>query len=159
MSHKKVRLYIENIARSLGDNVQFTYARASDFNVMRDKKYPFVVLDPLTSTPEYSDTGILFINWNVQLAFYEIDDASSDQDQYSSILDDMHELVMQFMARLNLSENEASYTSSGFGIGDSAYPSGITMQPFIKVGADILTGWILGFSLNVYTHNCIDNDC
>ena len=142
MSHKGVRLLIEDVAKSLADDMQFTYARTSDFNVLRDKRYPFIALDPLTSVPTYAvnNSSNYVKRWSAQMAFYQLDQESSDQTQYAKILDEMDGYVDQFLNKLNLyafNREEAS----------EILLTSISQTPFIKATADILTGYLLTFTI------------
>lgn len=138
MSHKSVRLLIESTAKSLADDVQFTYARTSDFNMMRDKKYPFITLDPLNSTPQFTDNGVTYIKaWACNMAFYQLDKEGSTQDQYALILDEMSDYVDKFVNKLNLYSSQA----------DTITIQTVNQQAFIKATADILTGYLLTFTL------------
>jgi hypothetical protein len=141
MSHRSVRLFIENTAKSLADNINFTYARTSDFNVIRDKKFPYIVLDPLTATPAYSVDGVSNYSkaWTCNMAFYQLDTSGSTGEQYAKILDDMDLLVDRFINKLN------TYST----LSDSVLIESISQQPFIKATADILTGYFLTFTLVV----------
>lgn len=139
MSHRSVRILIENTAKSLADDLQFTYGRTSDFNVMRDKKYPFITLDPLQSTPQYATDGTqnYMKAWSCQMAFYQLDKEGSIQDEYSLILDEMDDYVDKFLNKLNFFTFQS----------DKLLLQGINQQPFVKATADILTGYILTFTL------------
>lgn len=138
MSHKSVRLLIESTAKSLADDIQFTYARSSDFNVIRDKKYPFITLDPLNATPQFTDTGVTYIKaWTCNMAFYQLDKEGSSQDEYALILDEMSLYVDKFINKLNLYSTHA----------DTIVISSVSQTAFIKATADILTGYLLTFNL------------
>lgn len=140
MSHRGVRLMIEEAAKGLRDDLQFTYARTSDFNVMRDKKYPFVTLDPMTSNPQYATDGVTnyMKAWNCQLAFYMLDSTGSDQDEYATILDQTDDLVDRFINSLNFNTQRYDFLIQN-----------INQTPFVKATSDILTGHILTFTLFV----------
>lgn len=135
MSHKGIRLLIEDTARSLGDDIQFTYGRDSDFNILRDKRYPFIQLDLLNSAASFSVNNVSNYSkgWNVFLLFHQLDNEASDQDEYKIILDDMDHLLDKFVQQLNKH--------------DDIIIQGINQQPFIKATADTLTGWTLSFQL------------
>ena len=137
--HKGVRLFIEATAKSLADNIQFTYGRTSDFNLMRDKKYPFITLDPLSSTPQYATEGTqnYMKAWSCNMAFYQLDKEGSNQDDYAKILDEMDTYVDKFLNKLNF----YSFDS------DTMLLQGISQTPFVKATADVLTGYILTFTL------------
>lgn len=142
MSHKGVRSLIEDVAKSLADDMQFTYARTSDFNVLRDKRYPFISLDPLTAVPIYTvnNASNYVKRWSAQMAFYQLDSTDSDQTQYAKILDEMDDLVDQFINRLNLYAFDREEPSE-------IVLTSITQNPFVKVTADILTGYLVTFTI------------
>jgi len=157
MSHKGVRTLIEDVSKSLGDDIQFTYARPSDFNNLRDKRYPFIALDPLFSVPAFTvnNAANYVKRWSVAMAFYQIDDESSDQTQYAKILDEMDTFVDKFINKLNLWTLEKPDLDE-----IEIVITGISQQPFIKATADILTGYTLSFTLETPdTFNYCDIVC
>lgn len=138
MSHRSVRLLIESTAKSLADNIQFTYATPSDFDVLRDKKYPFISLSLLSATPQFTDNGVTYIkSWNCQMAFYQLDQKGSSPEDKALILDEMGLLVDKFINKLNLYSTQA----------DTIVISGASQQAFVEAMADILTGHLLTFNL------------
>lgn len=139
MSHKSIRLLIQDTAKSLADNIQFNYARTSDFNVIRDKKYPFINCDPISAVPQFATDGVLnyMKAWSVSMAFYQLDKEGSTGDEYALILDEMDLYVDQFINKLN----RFSYDS------DKILIQSVNQQPFIKATADILTGYLLTFTI------------
>lgn len=141
MSHLGIRKLIEDTAKSLGDDIQFTYARTSDFNVMRNKRYPFITLDPLSAAPAYAVDNISnYVKvWTANMAFYELDKSASTQEEYSKILDDMDTFVDNFINKLNF------YSLKN----DSILITGINQTPFIKTTADVLSGYLLTFNVQV----------
>ncbi len=140
MSHKGIRFLIENTAKSLGDDIQFTYARKSDFDVMRDKRYPFISLDPLRATPTYAvnNTQNYVKTWIAEMAFYELDNMDSIGDDYAKILDDVDVLVDSFIQKLNFFSGNHDIILTSF-----------SQEPFIKATADILTGYTLTLQIQV----------
>lgn len=154
MSHKSIRLLIQDTAKSLADNIQFTYARTSDFNVIRDKKYPFITLDPITATPQFATDGVLnyMKAWTCSMAFYQLDKEGSTGDEYALILDEMDGYVDKFINKLN----RFTYDS------DKLLIQNVNQQPFVKATADILTGYLLTFTLLVedtFDYCADDLDC
>ena len=141
MSHRDVRQFIEDTAKSLATDIQFTYARTSDFNIIKDKKYPYIVLDPLSSTPAFSNEGVSNYTkaWACSMAFYQLDDMASTADQYKLILDQMDSYVDKFINKLN------RYST----MSDEVLIQNISQTPFIKTTADVLTGYLLSFTLLV----------
>ena len=138
-------MLIEDTAKSLGDNIQFDYGRKSDFNVLRDKKYPFITLDPLNASASYADNNVSNYSKSYQasMAFYQLDKEESDQTQYACILDEMNELADKFINKLNFQADALCIDS------DMIIITGMNQQPFIKATADILTGYIMNFTVTV----------
>lgn len=141
MSHKSVRLLIEDTAKSLGDDIQFTYARTSDFNLLRDKRYPFISLDPLRATPSFAtnNTYNYTKTWSALMAFYELDTFDSTQEDYALLLDRADILVDRYMAKLNFYSEQS----------DSIIIQVVSQDPFIKATADYLTGYSLSLQIVV----------
>lgn len=145
MSHKGIRLLIEDTAKSLGDDVQFTYARTSDFNILKDKRYPFITLDPLSAVPVYANNNVsnYMKTWAVSMAFYQLDSDASTQEDYAKILDEMDGYVDNFLNKLNFYSLNRNIDS------DEIILTSISQPPFIKATADVLTGYLLTFQMQV----------
>lgn len=145
MSHKGIRSLIEDVSKSLGNDIQFTYARTSDFNLIRDKRYPFISLDPITAAASYTVNNVsnYMKTWTCSMAFYQIDKEASDQDEYKLILDFTDDLVDRFINKLN------SYAFGSCINSDDIIITGISQTPFVKATADILTGHLLTFQVQV----------
>lgn len=146
MSHKGIRLLIQDTAQSLGDDIQFTYARTSDFNVMRDKRYPFISLDPISAVPTYADNNVsnYIKTWQLNMLFYQLDNLASTQEEYALILDEMDGYVDNFINKLNFYSYQNEHITSS-----EIIITSVSQTPFIKVTADILTGYILAFRIQV----------
>lgn len=146
MSHLSLRQLIEDTAKALSDEIKFGYGRASDFNVISDKNYPFVWLDPLTSAFEFSNNNVqdLTKTWRCEMVFYKKDRQDSIQEQYQLILDEMDTLIDRFINNLNDAD-------------ETAVISGITQVPVIKVMADVLTGWVLTFNISLLDDTTCDS--
>lgn len=144
MSHKGIRLLLEDTAKSLGDDIQFDYGRTSDFNQLRDKKYPFISVSPLTASASYAVNNVSNYSktYQVQIAFYQLDREDSGQDKYALILDEMNELADKFVNKLNFYIYNCLDS-------DDLIITNVNQQPFIKATADILTGYIMTFSVQV----------
>jgi hypothetical protein len=141
VSHKGIRSLIETTAKSLGDDIQFTYARTSDFNAMRDKRYPFIALDTLSTNSQFAVNNSYNYSktWLINMAFYGLDNRESIGDDYKKILDDMDVLVDGFITKLNVTTQD----SAGLLI------TAINQVAFVKTTDDILTGFLLSFSITV----------
>lgn len=145
MSHKGIRLLLENTAKSLGDDIQFDYGKTSDFNLLRDKRYPFISVTPLSASAVYSVNNVsnYIKTYQVQTAFYQLDYKGSPQEEYSLILDEMNALADQFINKLNFYIDQCNVDS------DTIVLTGMNQQPFVGATSDILTGYIMNFNLQV----------
>ncbi len=143
MSHKGIRLLIEDTALSLADNITFDYGRRSDTNMKRDIKYPLIACSLLSSTSSYSVNNVFNYSktWQVSMVFTESDSDGSTQEQYSLILDRMADLIDRFINKLNFNAQSDCVESGDIII------TGISTQPFIKAMKDVVTGHILNFSI------------
>lgn len=152
MSHKGLRTLLQDTAQSLGDNILVVYGKDTDFNQMRDKRFKAINISPLVAGAEFAVDGVTNYSktWNVRIAFYDLDKEASLQAEYSKILDDIDVIVDGFITKLNF------YTQQSDGI----LISSITQTPFIKALADILTGYIVTFSVQLTDdfNYCLD-DC
>jgi len=153
VSHKSIRLLIQDVAKSLGDDIQFYYGRESDFNQVRDKRYTAINLSPLSAGASYADNDVSNYSksWNISIAFYQLDNEASTQEEYAKILDETDSFVDKFINKLNF------YTQQS----DVITINGIGQTPFIKALADILTGHILTFTVltNDDFNYCGLDDC
>lgn len=143
MSHKGIRLLIEHTAKSLADNITFDYGRRSDTNTERDIKYPLIACNPLSATASYTvnNTSNYIKVWQVQIGFLQLDDEASDQETYSKYLDEMNHLADMFINKLNFNAQGDCVESGDIVI------TGISQQPFIKIMKDIVTGYVMNFSI------------
>ena len=143
MSHKGIRLLIESTAKSLADNITFDYGRRSDTNMERNIQYPLIACDPITASANFADNNVSNYSktWQVAMVFLDEDKTSSDQDEYTLILDRMNQLADDFIIKLNFNAQGDCVESGDIII------TGINQQPAIKVMKDVATGYLLTFSI------------
>jgi hypothetical protein len=148
MSHKAVREFLCDKAKSLRDDVTFGYGRGSDFNQITNKLYPYIWLDPLNSTINYTE-GQFTETYSVSMIFYGYDKADSSEKEYSLILDQTDELVQKFSRVLQedllTDSNSLIETFQTQNVSIDSF----NKSPFIKLMADVLTGWVVTFNLTV----------
>lgn len=147
MAHGAVVDFLKSKVEGLGDDVKFGYGRATDFNQIKDKKYPYVWCDPLTSTIAVTEESLLSVEvYNVSLVFYKYDRADSTEEQYKLILNETDTLVRQFLRDIH--EDFTDDVSESVRSANTRIEN-ISKEPVIKVMADVLTGWIVRFTLTV----------
>lgn len=134
---------------SLRDDIDYTYAKQSDFNQQEKKNFVFVNCAPLSASPGFQTDGVenYMKLWTVEMIFVKRDSSGSPPEQYTKILDECDELVDRFVNALNLLEP-----------GDFTIRS-ITQRPAIQVLAEILTGYFLSFQLFVSDQFEYCEDC
>lgn len=157
MSHKSIRELIRDTVMSIRSDVNYTYARPSDFNSSAQfQNGPFVTLDAMTASPSFAAEGVYNYSkvWGCSMAFYKFDKADQDIDFTAGILDEMDGFVDQFINKLN-----AYMTKS-----DQILMLNMNQTPAIKVMANRITGYLLTFSLQVQDDfdycgiDCVDGD-
>lgn len=135
MSHQAVRALIEDTVRKIQDDIKFFYGPEPYFNEEEKNAFTFCNLAPLRSAPGYTVNNVFNYTkvWTVQMAFYKHDDKS--KRKFPDILDVTDDLVDRFVNRLN-QEQDLTITA-------------VSSEPMIEVLADVLTGHLLTFSIQV----------
>lgn len=153
MSHQSVRLLIRDVVKSLSDKVQFGYGRRSEFNLIQDKRYPYVWLTPLIAAHSLTNETHT-VTWNVAIIFLDIDTSDAKEDQSIKIHDQQDDFVNRFINRLNdfyltMDDIVGALTLSSF-----------NQQPFYKDDAGVHTGWLLTFRMTVSDdfQYCVDEN-
>lgn len=142
MSHKSVRLLLEDVAKSLSDKVQFGYGRRSEFNMIENKRYPYIWLLPLTAGRRFiNDDGTRTKTWNVAIVFLDADAADADAKQTEKIHDELDETVDKYLQRLD----DWFYNSTDI-VGTITLRND-NQQSFYKDDAGIHSGWLVTFQL------------
>lgn len=147
MSHQAVRTLIRDSVLSIQDNVNFIYARRSDFNSIKDKSERFVTLDPLRVTASFTSNQIYSRKFRVGMVFFQLDSLSGAEEETVEKLDAMDVLSDKFLVKLNLgaSGDDPTVTISS----QTISIENIQREPVIKVTADCMTGWMLQFDMIV----------
>lgn len=142
--HESVRTLINDVVKSLRDDITFSYSRQSDFNSLSDKNNICVHLDPLKWNPLIVDNSIHKV-WSLGLFFYKQGDKDDTEVQFVPYLDETSDLVERFLVKLNRFEEYEDPTEPIRT--DNIQLSSIQVEPAIKVTAASLTGWIVTLSL------------
>lgn len=145
MNHKAVRDLLSDTTKSLSALISFGYGRLSDFNKIRDKKYPYIWSDVVSKAGSYTENIInLTSTYSVTLSFLNKDETANDETQTNLILDAMFDLSEQFINKLNLADFDESELAT---ITSVIQITNIQHTRIIKDHADILTGWVVSFNL------------
>lgn len=142
MSHKSIRLLIRDVVKSLSDNVQFGYGRRSDFNLVKNKRYPIVWLLPLTASTilNSSDTPRTK-TWNCILVVLDLNKAGDTERQFDDILDEMDDLGDKIIQRID------DWYQSEKDIVGTLTIQNINQTTIIKEDAAIDSGWLYTFQM------------
>lgn len=144
MSHQSVRLLLEDVAKSLSDKVQFGYGRRSEFNMIENKRYPYIWLLPLSASRRFiNDDGTRTKTWNVAIVFLDADRADANAKETERIHDEQDLVVDKYLQALD-DWFERSYDTIG-----PVTLRNDNQQPFYKDDAGIHSGWLLTFQLTV----------
>lgn len=145
MSHQSVRLLLQDVAKSLADNIQFGYGRHTEFNIISNRttfQPPYIWLLPLTAGGRFrNDTKTK--RWNVAMLFMDHDRSDASHDESTVILDTQDTFVEKFMQALD-DWSERSYDTLG-----PVTLENDSQNPFYKDNAGIHTGWRLDFQIIV----------
>ena len=104
MEYAAVQSLISDTVSSLGYEVMFGHGRESDFNQMKDRKYPLMWLDPMTVSASTPDTFENTESWAVTIVCLvkaNLDDKSSDQNSLVSFAES---ICRDFVMKLDESE-------------------------------------------------------
>lgn len=141
--HLSVRLLLQDVAKSLADNIQFGYGRHSEFNILQGVSYPWRWLLPMTAQPQFAVNDVEHYQkvWNIAMLFFDKDAFDANAPMSTEILDAQDAGVDAFIHRLNdwsmkLQDTVGAITLRGF-----------NQQPFYKDDAGIHTGWLLTFQI------------
>lgn len=146
MSHKAVRVLIEDTVRSIDDSILFAYARASDFNAIGIHDSKRVRLDPLKQSFGFSDNSYnLSKTYKVGMVFYKLDSLEGAEEVTKDILDQMDLLSDKFIAKLNTFAFNEDVSKPIISQNIEIKPG--TKDEAIKVTVDCCTGWVLQFEI------------
>src|SRR5687767_6557816 len=101
MSHQSVRLLLEDVAKSLADNIHFDAGRETEFNNLKTKEDRYIWLLPMTASPTFSENGTRYKTWNIALLFMQKDTFDASAKETTKIHDTQDVLVDTFLRRLD----------------------------------------------------------
>lgn len=139
MKRSEVREFIRSGVELLSPSTQFNNGRLSEFKSESDKTFPYIwleTLQPSTSIPNEGNAPI--DDWTISIHVAKQDTLDSIPVQYEQIVDECDEIAQKLINKFN-------NIVSGYQL---VKLSGITRVPFYKIGAEPMTGVILGFTLN-----------
>ena len=146
-SHESLVLFIKDVARSLADNVRFGYGSLDEFETLRNKRYPYIWLDPLEGGfPEGESKISSNISWKVSIKFLKLDDKSGNESETATIWDETFELMEQFIHKLDEKilgdeDNIDDIQSNNIEISNTSF------KTHRKVSSDLVSGWTVTFEL------------
>jgi hypothetical protein len=142
MSHLSVRTLLEDVAKSLADNIHFDAGRESEFNNLKEKEERYIWLLPMTATPSFLESGTRTKIWSIALLFMQKDNFDASANQTSLIHDTQDQVVDAYLRRLD------DWAYSDYRVGFISI-SGINQTPFYKDQAGIYSGWLVRFQMTV----------
>lgn len=139
MTRKEVRTLIEDAVNDLSQSVGFGSGRITEFNKARSNTYPFAWLESISDSPDLTTQNLPISNWDCSIHVAKKDSQGSSPEEYEDIIDDCDEIAKKIAVKINLS-------ISGYKL---ITLSAQNFEPFVKKHADILTGVIYSFTLNI----------
>ncbi len=143
MSHRSVRLLLEDVAKSLADNIEFGYGRKSEFNIIQGKSANhWIWCLPLQGSRELANGMETRTNrWDVAILFLEHDPSDSSHDHSGSVLDYQDSIVQRYAQALdewylNLSDTVGAFSIENF-----------SQTPIYKENSEVQSGWLVRFQL------------
>lgn len=148
MTRKEVRLFLKAGADAI--SIFFESGRITEFNSLRDKKFPFAWLESLKTGSDFGESSSMLIDeWEVNIHVAKIDSMDSSPDEYESIVDECDDIARKLIWQYNLIlYGSSAVTTANKDLYKLVTMSGMARDPFIKKHADPVTsGVILSFSL------------
>ena len=129
VSHRSLRLLVEDTVKSLTDNVQYSYGEESDFDQTKKKTSLMVNTQLMPASAVFSDNQVSNYSktWVITCVFYKFD--RQDSVDYFKIHDELDPICDQFVNKLNQRDDMVILSTN--------------QQPFVKALSDILTGYLL----------------
>jgi hypothetical protein len=137
-----VRLLLEDVAKSLADNICFSFGRESEFNNLKTKESRYIWLLPLIANFPINDTTRTK-TWIVSLLFMEVDRFDASNKETGVIHDELDVLVDKFIRRLDDWSQTQNDTVGAITL------STVRQDAFFKEQAGIVSGWKVDFTMQV----------
>lgn len=137
MTRTEVRALFKSAVDLLSPAVQFNSGRISEFTSQANKSYPFVWLEPLQVSTEFTTIQSPIDSWECVAHIAKQDKMDSLPVQYEAIVDECDLIAQKLIHNLN-------QVVSGYKL---ITISGVTREPFIKKISDATSGVIISFTL------------
>jgi hypothetical protein len=140
MTRSEIRTFLQNGVAAINPSMPFGSGRITEWNSNRSNEYPGVWWESnQTVDVEIVNQVLPTDGWPVALHIGKLAKADDTPAQYEQHIDDCDYIAQQLIRQYNQIIDDS----------DSSTITGINRQPFIKKHADIVTGVILSFTLNV----------
>ncbi len=144
-----IRQLISDTVKEVGDILSFSYARESDFDAIRGKKFPAALLLPLNYSTDRNGNSDRVLKYNVTVLFYDLDKKGGTEKDSQKILEKLDPIVDSFQAKLNLKSLTVEDDNTDDMTTDKVEISNESVRERIRFTADIVTGWEYSFTLSV----------
>lgn len=148
MKREEIRTFLKAGADAI--NIFFEAGRLTEFNKVPSKGEPFGWLHELQANTSFGGSGSSLIDdWSVNIRIAKIDRVDSIQDEYENLIDNCDHIARKLIWQYNVILYSATTITTA---NQDKYKlltlSDVSRPPFIKWGADCLTGVDLIFNLN-----------
>lgn len=142
MTRTEVRTFLNDGVDAVNDSIPFGSGRVSEWNSNRTNEYPGVWWESVAPlNTEILNFSLPSDAWPIKLWIGKKDSADSSAVAYELLIDECDSIAQKLIRQYNTILEGANANMTAI--------VGINREPFVKRHADLITGVILSFSLNV----------
>lgn len=150
MTHASLVDLLEDVAKSLADNVQFGYGAIEDFNSIPNKTYPFVWLYPLEGQFVTGDGKLTSaVEFGVTMNFLNLDNPKGAEFDTAQTWDTGFQTMEKYVHKLDefiLGDPEEEAEAI---VTDMVRITRSNFEAGRKATGDVLSGWVLKMTIEV----------
>lgn len=138
MKRSEIRDFLKDGVSKINPSLHFGSGRLTEWNSTLNKEFPQVWWESIVEDSGDIVNQILPVdNYPISLHIGKLDKADSSTTEYEQIVDDCHYIAQQLIRQYNqVIENHTKISIESF-----------SREPFLKKGADCISGVILKFQL------------
>lgn len=155
-AHTSIVTLFEDVTKALSDKLSFGYGSGDDFNSLKNKKFGYVWLDPITGTFGTVDSQVgSTIEWAISINFVDLDEKAGNEKETAKVWSSEFQMMEKWLHKLdqmflNPSEDDPNYTlntiaSQGVEIQNPQFTNRR------KITKELASGWNLKFTFITQT--------
>lgn len=144
-AHTSIVTLFEDVTKSLSNKISFGNGSGDDFNSLKNKKFPYVWVDPITGKFDTVDSQVgSSLTWTVVINFVDLDDKTGNEKETSRVWSGEFEFMEKWLHKLD-QEFVNPEPSAGTIESSRVEIQNPTFRPRRKITNDLATGWTLTF--------------